>query len=59
MVASSSCLRCHGSRDAAPGFLKTNLQLNGGGGFGYQEGKPAGIISVSVPLPRTMQALGC
>jgi HAMP domain-containing protein len=57
MVAGSSCLRCHGSREAAPGFLKTNVQFNGGGGFGYQDGKLAGIISVSVPLPKSTEAL--
>ena len=57
MMASQSCLRCHGSPQAAPGFLKTNAQFNGGGGFGYEVGKPAGIISVSIPLPRAAQAL--
>lgn len=57
MMASDSCLKCHGSREAAPGFLKTNAQFNGGGGFGYEAGRPAGIISVSVPLPQPAAAL--
>lgn len=57
LVAASSCLRCHGSRDTAPAFLRTNEEFNSGEGFGYQEGKPAGVISVSIPMPRTTEAL--
>ncbi len=57
MPATNACLRCHGSPDAAPGFLKTNARFNGGGGFGYEEGRTAGIISVQVPVRPTWQAL--
>ena len=57
MMATDSCLRCHGQQESAPGFLRTNTQFNGGGGFGYESGKPAGIISVSVPLPHADEAL--
>ena len=50
VVAQASCLRCHDSPDKAPEFIRTNAQFNGGGGYGYVVGKPAGLISVSVPL---------
>jgi hypothetical protein len=50
VLAQSSCLRCHDKPETAPEFLKTNAQFNGGGGFGYVSGKPAGLISVKVPL---------
>lgn len=57
MIASNSCLRCHGDKKKAPDFLRMNSDFNAGGGFGYQEGAPAGIISVTIPMPRTMEAL--
>jgi hypothetical protein len=50
VIAQSSCLRCHDTPEKAPEFLRTNAQFNGGGGFGYVSGKPAGLISVKVPL---------
>ncbi|HTP72595.1 MAG TPA: DUF3365 domain-containing protein [Burkholderiaceae bacterium] len=50
VVAQQSCLRCHDNPDNAPEFIRTNAQFNGGGGYGYVAGKPAGLISVSVPL---------
>lgn len=51
VVAQKSCLTCHTSAETAPDFLRTNAQFNGGGGFGYVEGRPAGLISVTVPVP--------
>ncbi len=57
VVAQASCLRCHDTPANAPDFLKTNAQFNGGGGFGYVTGKPAGLISVTVPLPNTLSVL--
>lgn len=53
MTAQASCLKCHDTPDNAPEFLKQNPQFNGGGGFGYQTGKTAGVISVSMPLPQS------
>jgi len=50
VVAQASCLRCHDTPDSAPEFIRTNAQFNGGGGYGYVAGKPAGLISVSVPI---------
>ncbi len=57
VVAQASCLRCHDKADNAPEFMRTNVQFSGGGGFGYTTGRPAGLISVSVPLPPTVSAL--
>ncbi len=57
VVAQSTCLRCHDKPENAPEFLKTNAQFNGGGGFGYVAGKPAGLISVKVPLTDPLDAL--
>jgi hypothetical protein len=57
IVAVDSCLRCHGDVQGAPKFLLANAEFNGGGGFGYQSGKPAGIISVKIPVPNASQAI--
>ena len=57
MVAQASCLRCHDKPDNAPEFIRTNAQFNGGGGYGYVAGKPAGLISVSVPMASMEAAL--
>lgn len=58
VVAQASCLRCHDKPDSAPEFIRTNAQFNGGGGYGYLEGKPAGLISVSVPMVGASSGLG-
>src|SRR5262245_33810619 len=57
MVAQASCMRCHDKQDNAPEFIRTNAQFNGGGGYGYVAGKPAGLISVSVPMASMESAL--
>jgi hypothetical protein len=57
VVAQSTCLRCHDKPETAPEFLKTNAQFNGGGGFGYVNGKPAGLISVKVPITEPLDAV--
>lgn len=57
IVAQKSCLLCHTSPEAAPEFIRSNPMFNHGGGYGYVEGKPVGLISVSVPLQTTGQAL--
>ena len=57
VVAQASCLRCHDKPETAPDFLRTNAQFNGGGGYGYVAGKPAGLISVSLPMASTQTAL--
>ncbi|HEX6704064.1 MAG TPA: DUF3365 domain-containing protein [Albitalea sp.] len=56
VVAKASCLKCHDSPQKAPEYLLRNAQFNGGGGFGYVEGKPAGLISVTLPLPSPWMA---
>lgn len=57
LIAQKSCLTCHGDSRKAPDFLKLNSKFNGGGGFGYVEGRPAGVISVSIPLPAVSDAM--
>ncbi|MFO1226224.1 DUF3365 domain-containing protein [Roseateles sp.] len=57
VVAQKTCLRCHDKAENAPEFLRTNVAFNGGGGFGYVEGKPAGLISVNLPLPEPASML--
>ena len=57
VTAQASCLRCHDTPENAPEFLKQNPQFAGGGGFGYQAGKTAGVISVSLPLPDNGQVI--
>ena len=57
VAAQQSCLRCHDKAENAPEFLKTNAQFNGGGGFGYVAGKPAGLISVKVPMADPVDAV--
>ena len=57
VIAQKSCLKCHDSAAKAPEFLRVNNQFNGGGGFGYVAGKPAGVISVTVPVPDTFTLL--
>jgi len=57
IITTKSCLGCHGTREASPEFLKSNMTFNGGGGFGYKDGQPDGIISVKIPIPNSVQAL--
>lgn len=57
VVAQKSCLACHTSLEKSPEFIRTNNTFNGGGGFGYIEGKPSALISVTVPLLSPMSAL--
>jgi hypothetical protein len=56
VVAQASCLKCHDRQDNAPEYILRNAQFNGGGGYGYVTGKPAGLISVSLPLPKPWMA---
>lgn len=57
VLAQKSCLTCHASAEAAPEFLRSNPQFNGGGGFGYVEGRPAGLISVALPMQPAWRAM--
>lgn len=57
VVAQPSCLKCHDKQENAPEYLLANAQFNGGGGFGYVAGKPAGLISVSLPLAKPWQVV--
>jgi hypothetical protein len=51
IIASESCLRCHGARDEAPMAMRVQYPLSKG--YGYELGKIAGITSVRIPLKTT------
>jgi hypothetical protein len=57
VIAAPSCLRCHDTPETAPEFIRTNAQFNGGGGYGYVAGQPAGLISVTVPMADPLRSL--
>ncbi len=57
VLAQKSCLTCHATAETAPEFLRNNPQFNGGGGFGYVEGRPAGLISVALPMQPAWRAM--
>lgn len=48
LVADKGCLRCHGVPSEAPAAV--SALYPGPQGYGYEEGKLAGIISVAIPL---------
>ncbi len=58
VTAQASCLKCHDTPEKAPDYLKANPQFAGGGGFGYKTGQTAGVISVTLPLPRSEDVIG-
>jgi PAS domain S-box-containing protein len=49
MVADQSCLTCHGSYDAAPGFVQKRFP-KGHVSYGYKVGEVIGAVSVAVPM---------
>jgi hypothetical protein len=57
VTAQASCLKCHDKPETAPDFLRQNPQFNGGGGFGYVAGKTSGVISVTLPVPDSTDAV--
>jgi HAMP domain-containing protein len=48
LIAKASCLKCHSTPEAAPEAVRTKYPDIRG--YGYEEGKLAGIISVSIPV---------
>ena len=48
LVADKGCMRCHGTPAAAPAAV--TALYPGPQGYGYEEGKLAGVISVAIPL---------
>jgi len=49
MVADKSCLTCHGSYEAAPGFIQERFPKDHFS-YGYQVGEIIGAVSVAVPM---------
>jgi len=48
LIAEKGCLKCHGAPAAAPAAV--TALYPGPQGYGYEEGKLAGVISVAIPL---------
>lgn len=55
LMASESCLACHGASSRAPSSIRA--QFPGAQGYGYQPGKMAGVLSVAVLMPSTLEVL--
>ena len=48
LIADKGCLKCHGAPASAPAAV--TALYPGPQGYGYEEGKLAGVISVAIPL---------
>lgn len=57
MKAEKSCLRCHGSYDEAPDFIKARFP-RGHFSYNYQVGEMIGAVSVSIPMAELYQQIG-
>lgn len=56
MEATKACLKCHGSYEAAPGFIQRRFP-KGHHSYDYREGEIIGAISVSIPLAPLYRAI--
>jgi PAS domain S-box-containing protein len=57
MVADESCLTCHGSFEAAPGFVQRRFP-KGHSSYGYKVGEIIGAVSVSIPMEGLYRQIG-
>ena len=57
MVSDKSCLTCHGSYEAAPGFIQRRFP-RGHFSYGYKVGEVIGAVSVSVPMEGLYRQIG-
>ncbi len=57
MKAEKSCLRCHGSYDEAPDFIKARFP-RGHFSYNYKVGEMIGAVSVSIPMAELYQQIG-
>jgi PAS domain S-box-containing protein len=57
MRAEQSCLRCHGSYDEAPDFIKARFP-RGHISYNYKVGEVIGAVSVSIPMAELYQQIG-
>lgn len=57
MRAEQSCLRCHGSYDEAPNFIKARFP-RGHFSYNYQVGEVIGAVSVSIPMAELFSQIG-
>lgn len=57
MIATASCLECHGSYESAPNFVKLRFPP-GHFSYNYQVGEVIGAVSVSIPMEDLYAQLG-
>jgi PAS domain S-box-containing protein len=57
MIATASCLECHGSYETAPNFVKQRFPP-GHYSYNYKVGEVIGAVSVSIPLEDLYAQLG-
>lgn len=57
MLATSSCLQCHGTFESAPGFVQQRFPP-GHYSYNYRVGEVIGAVSVSIPLRDLYAQLG-
>ena len=57
MIASASCLQCHGSYETAPDFVKRRFPP-GHYSYHYRVGDVIGAVSVKIPLRELYSQLG-
>jgi PAS domain S-box-containing protein len=57
MIASASCLQCHGSYESAPDFIQRRFP-RGHYSYNYRVGEVIGAVSVSIPVKDLYASLG-
>lgn len=57
MVASESCLACHGEYDKAPAFVQARFP-RGHSSYNYKAGEVIGAVSVSIPMADLYRQIG-
>lgn len=57
MIASASCLQCHGTYDSAPSFIKARFP-RGHFSYNYKIGEVIGAVSVRIPVKELYAELG-
>ena len=57
MLATASCLKCHGTYDSAPNFIKKRFP-QGHYSYNYRIGEVIGAVSVSIPMEDLHADLG-
>ena len=57
MIADKSCLKCHGSYESAPAFIRARFP-SGHYSYNYKVGEVIGAVSVSIPMVNLYHDIG-